>query len=292
MTFNRKVNPEWLSHIPGSPLIAEKILRSGFQVFFIKETGLVIPPFLESCEYPGKMGEVSKVWSNLHVVEESNHEEIEQAKKRLDFLGEIDREIANPFNQRIRHLRTDESGLVFFALLDKDSLFPVYSFFRKIHFQQIRKHFFPIHASGIIYQDALFVFGGPSGIGKSTISELSTHHGAIVLDEDQLLIKTGDGNYSANAWGYNLTETSVPIKAVFQLIQSNENRLNRLKKSQTSQFLIQQIIDAVGDELPEDIIRSIVSAASEMARKVPGYELHFQNSPDFWRLLQKEFRLD
>lgn len=31
---------------------------------------------------------------------------------------------------------------------------------------------------------------------------------------------------------------------------------------------------------------------SEIARNIPGYELHFRKSPDFWKVIDAEFGLD
>jgi len=212
--------------------------------------------------------------------------------RAFDSLSTCDQEIESPFNMRIRRLTADVTGTFFFALLDHGSKFPVYSFFRKIHFQKIRQGYFPIHASGIVYRDSLLVFGGPSGIGKSTISGLSAHYGAKILDEDQLLLKKTDGVYSADAWGYSLVESSLPIKAVFKLHQSQEDHLVRLNQAQTGRFLISQMIDAVGNDLPKEILLSIVTRSAEIARSVPGYHLDFRNSPDFWHLLKAELTLE
>ena len=148
----------------------------------------------------------------------------------------------------------------------------------------------PLHACGIIHDGSLYLFVGPSGSGKSTVAELSAQIGRDVLDEDQLMIyKKDDGTYAANAWGYNLRRSNIPIRGFFKIIQDTEDRLLPMMQTHTTCKLMEQSIALTGHNLPDEDLPQLFERVSELARSVPGYELHFRKSPDFWKLIDDEF---
>lgn len=160
-------------------------------------------------------------------------------------------------------------------------------------YYQVQKGFLPIHAAGLIHKNFLFVFSGKSGTGKSTISLLSITNGDKLLDEDQLVLYEKNKNiFSANAWGYSTDSCEFPIRSIFHIHKSNNNNLISLSKPATTKLLIDALSQVIGKQSEGTTLRSAISFASRFARQVPGYELHFRKSPDFWKLIDAEFGLD
>jgi hypothetical protein len=161
------------------------------------------------------------------------------------------------------------------------------------NYWQLEHRFTPLHSSAIIHKGNLFVFCGSSGAGKSTISQLSLARGDDVLDEDQIMIyQKPEGLFSANAWGYNLRSCSLDIRAIFKIIQDAEERLIPLSHTQTAHLLADQSFTIPGKCIADRQIIDLFGRVSEIARNIPGYELHFRKSPDFWKLIDKEFGLE
>jgi hypothetical protein len=192
----------------------------------------------------------------------------------------------------LRSYNRDKGDNHFFILLtgkERDGL-PTFELLILCNYWQIKNGRYPFHAAGVIHHEKLFLFGGPSGAGKSTIAKVSESFGDKVLDEDQvLLLRTFDGNYKAQAWGYSLQKCDVPLQAVFKLIQDDENQLLPLTQSQTASFLTERAMEVMGSMFSDDLIKHIFRQVAEIARCVPGYELHFRKTPDFWNLIDERF---
>ncbi|GAC1630969.1 MAG: hypothetical protein NVS9B14_02220 [Candidatus Acidiferrum sp.] len=92
---------------------------------------------------------------------------------------------------------------------------------------------FLLHAATVLHSGKAYVFFGRSGAGKSTVSGLSPR-GSVLTDEISLL-KFVDGEWRAFGtpfWGEFRADgqnTSAPIAGFFKLVQSPENRLQRLR---------------------------------------------------------------
>jgi hypothetical protein len=161
------------------------------------------------------------------------------------------------------------------------------------NFWQIEHRFTPLHSSAIIHKGNLFVFCGSSGAGKSTISQMSFEKGEDVLDEDQIMIyQKPEGSFSANAWGYNLRSCSLDIRAIFKIIKSTEDRLIPLTHTQTAHLLADQSFTIPGKYIADRQISDLFGRISDIARKIPGFELHFRKAPDFWKVIDAEFGLE
>jgi hypothetical protein len=148
----------------------------------------------------------------------------------------------------------------------------------------------PLHAAGVIHKGQLFVFTGPSGAGKSTVTKLSQESGDTVLEEDQLLIyKALNGDYHADAWGYNLAFCNLPIRAIFKLIQDTEDKIVPIKPVNFAHLLFERHNDIMGNQFSDDLLKHSFEFIAGLARQVPGYVLHFRKSPDFWKLIDERF---
>jgi hypothetical protein len=155
---------------------------------------------------------------------------------------------------------------------------------------QMERGHLPVHTAGVIRNGGMYLFAGSSGAGKSTAAALSQEAGGTILDEDQVLVHPlDDGRYTADAWGYNVRSCDVPLRAIFALVQTTEDRLIPLGQTQVARLLVDRQADIVGSMLSRDLLRRSFGLAAEIARCVPGYELHFRKSPAFWKLIDERF---
>ena len=193
---------------------------------------------------------------------------------------------------RLWKFSSDSHQEKFFLLLkDSDSQEIITLLVRAVlHLWQLELNKVPLHSCGIIYDGNLYLFLGPSGAGKSTVAELSEQKGKEVLDEDQLMIyKKDDHSFAANAWGYSLRSSNIPIKGFFKIIQDAKDLLLPMTQTHMTCILMEQSIALTGYNLPDDKLSQLFERVSELARSVPGYELHFRKAPDFWKLIDDEF---
>ena len=192
----------------------------------------------------------------------------------------------------LRRFKDDPTGKFFFLLLTGNEAagLPLYDLFCLCNLWQLEHGCIPIHAAGVIHRQKLFLFGGVSGAGKSTISALSEKRGDRVLDEDILSLRElPDKQYSANAWGYSTESNNLPIFSIFKIAQDKHNNIIPLSPLQITQFLMDQIYQVTGNNIFSDyMLKLVFSRVADIARHVPGYELHFRNSPDFWDLIDEQ----
>jgi len=97
--------------------------------------------------------------------------------------------------------------------------------------------------------------------------------------------------YSADGWGTELTENSIPIKAVFKIHQDDNNHILGLSPMHFFKFVCEQSFDVTAKNLPKGYYRRLLEQIGKLTRSVPGYELHFRKSADFWKLIDTEFNL-
>ena len=122
------------------------------------------------------------------------------------------------------------------------------------------------------------------------MAALSSAVGDQVIDEDQVLVHSlAGGGYSSDGWGYGVVPCESHLRAIFRLVQDTEDRLIPLKQLQVARVVLERHSDVMGGMLTADLLRGSFQLASEIARQVPGYELHFRKSPDFWKLIDEQF---
>jgi hypothetical protein len=90
-----------------------------------------------------------------------------------------------------------------------------------------------IHGAGIVLDGKGYIFFGPSGIGKTTISRLWVKRGAQLLNDDRVaLYQTGDGwKISGTPWHGEepvVSPLNAPLAGVVRLRQAPYNRVRQL----------------------------------------------------------------
>jgi ABC-type dipeptide/oligopeptide/nickel transport system ATPase component len=128
---------------------------------------------------------------------------------------------------------------------------------------------------------------GVSGAGKSTVSLLSSAQGDKVIHDDHIVVYREDEKWSVTNTSHSIRGT--PIKAILFLFQDKEDKLIPINTARTAMGLIKSLEEHGRHVLFGDVFRSAFSTCSEIARHVPGYELHFRKSADFWKLIDEQF---
>lgn len=139
----------------------------------------------------------------------------------------------------------------------------------------IKKGAFLLHSSVVQMNGQMVLFSGPSGIGKSTQSQLwEKKLGAEIINGDRCIIRKknnvfwGSGSPWCGTSGIYRNEMA-PIKGIFILKQSTENRVRRLGAEAFS-LLYQQSIVNMWDE---GFVEKITDLIIELLLEVPVYEL-------------------
>ncbi len=216
----------------------------------------------------------------------------EKAWAIIDEIGEtISPDFQKNNNYYFRKFRVDPSGKRFFILLHGYEQFglPVHDLNFLCNLWQLENGFTPIHSAGVIHHGKLFLFCGPHGAGKSTIARLSEGRGDIILDEDLVLIPHQPAmNFYARAWGYSLETSTAPLTAIFKIVQGDGECLIPLDKPQVAHFLVERSIEVFGNILYDRMMSKLFKQIGAITRCVPGFELHFRKTPNFWKLIDEQ----
>jgi hypothetical protein len=144
------------------------------------------------------------------------------------------------------------------------------------------------HAAGIIHKDQAYLFVGASGAGKSTVSALSKERGDKIIHDDHVVVYRGaDGKWLVSDTSHSVQ--GVPVKAILFLIQDSKDQLIPANSSKTVKGLMKSLNEHGSHILFDNVIRSAFSTCAEIGRLVPGYELYFRKSPEFWELIDERF---
>lgn len=144
------------------------------------------------------------------------------------------------------------------------------------------------HAAGILYKGSAYLFIGQSGVGKTTISQLSSKEGKVILHDDHVVISKGEsGKWLVSDLSNSFHD--IPIKALFFLAQDKEDQLQDIKTPRSVMHLINSLREHGDQILYEDVFRRAFKLCADIARSLPSYELHFRRSADFWKLIDEQF---
>lgn len=75
---------------------------------------------------------------------------------------------------------------------------------------------------------------------------------------------------------------------IFQLFEDNNDHILKLSQSAFAQFSITHSQEVVLYIYPDDLYIPMFHFVSQMARDIPGYQLHFQKKPDLSQLIKEE----
>jgi hypothetical protein len=140
-----------------------------------------------------------------------------------------------------------------------------------------RNHGILAHACGIDDNNHGYLFLGNSTHGKSTIAKLWSENGAIILNDDRVIVREKDGQF----WMYGtpwhgtfdkVSPKALPIRKIFFLRHDEENCAIRKKGAEAVSMLLTRSFPPLWDNKGMDYTLGLLD---RMASKLPCYELHF-----------------
>lgn len=153
-----------------------------------------------------------------------------------------------------------------------------------------------LHSTAVARERDGFLFLGGSKAGKTSVAQLSASIGHSALGDDlNFVIRDEEHNYTLAAApspqpspvGYSALRP--PLKGVFTLVKDYNEYLVPMSPMLTARALFDGFMQTPSvKRLPYEAVGLAFSTACEIARKVPGYELHFRKSPNFWDVIDAE----
>jgi hypothetical protein len=147
---------------------------------------------------------------------------------------------------------------------------------------------FLAHGCSISRDGSGFLFTGPSESGKSTIAEISSD--LTVLGDEIALIKNENGGYRVSATPFrgdfreNKNETA-PLDAIFLIKHGKTNNIRKISKLEFVTRFVREVIypgTLLSADRKEDF-SEMIEFCTEIADKVPFYELSFLPDKGFWK---------
>jgi hypothetical protein len=154
----------------------------------------------------------------------------------------------------------------------------------------VRRGGFLLHSAGLVRDGHAWLFLGPSGSGKTTVTSLSPD--ALILSDDLTLVaRDGDGVFRSSSVPFRgvfapeySTVESFPVAGFFRLVQSPDDRLERLEGARA-------VGDLVGS-LPfvterREMLGEVLDLITTACRSIPVFRLYFTRSRNFWNVLSR-----
>jgi len=164
----------------------------------------------------------------------------------------------------------------------------------------VQKGWLPLHAAAVVRHGFGFVFLGRSGAGKSTVARMAQGAADVILHDERIFLGGQTGVYELLAtppleWGGHTEvkrddeDQGAPLSAVFILKKDTRDFLVPVSRRVTALTLVEAFLEMSNPWLSDQDIRRGTQVLAEIARTIPGYELHFRKSPDFWKLIDEQF---
>jgi hypothetical protein len=291
------------NYIPFHKALFKKIIRCDCNLMIIDLNELEIDKNISSQEVQ-VIKTLSKIWKDCQIVADAgnpyynkNSREILDIVDLLFFDRSMESINIGLMLTQSRLVQLNSEGLdKWFVIFNKDYErygLPSFQLSLLTNIYQLELGNLPLHAACIIKNSKSFLFAGPSGHGKSTISKISKDLGYRVIDQDQVLVyQIDDGKYYVDAWGYDVKSHDEPLTAIYFLHQSSENRIIPISTPKSTIKIFERFVDITMKNLNNEILSQSFNLSALIARNVPCFDLYFQKSPDFWKLIDTEFGLE
>lgn len=144
---------------------------------------------------------------------------------------------------------------------------------------------FLLHAATVVHGGEAYVFMGRSGAGKSTVASLSPP-GSALTDEISLL-RRDEGRWRAYGtpfWGEFRAEGqnhSVPVGAVYSLVQARQNYKQRLPGNASLTSMLANTLFFLPGRAGREALLGILAG---FVKEVPVYRLEFRKDATFWEV--------
>jgi len=142
-----------------------------------------------------------------------------------------------------------------------------------------------VHSCGIIRNDQVLLFAGPSGIGKTTIARLcDDKYGQVLNDEGVLLSRPHQSNDTLMVKGIPIIgelphrlNVTAPLGAIFLLKQGKRTSARRLNQMEAYTRFMRQIARPIymAKQERREIYSLIAEFSDEVSKTTPFFELEF-----------------
>jgi hypothetical protein len=149
-----------------------------------------------------------------------------------------------------------------------------------------------LHAAGVIRNGHGYVFFGPSGAGKTTVSRLSQAVGNVVSD-DLVIVRRIDGVYRLCGVPFRgelsdapRTNADAPLRTLLRLHQQHQHQATPLPAPQAAAQLAASapfVVSGMG------LGQLLLNRCLHLARHVPVQQLHFKRDLGFWEVICDDF---
>lgn len=143
------------------------------------------------------------------------------------------------------------------------------------------------HGAGIIKNGHGYIFFGPSGVGKSTVTNFSPD--CTILGDDMIVLKKVNNSYTVYASPFNkedneviLTNSHAPIHGFYRLIQDHKTYLEKLNPAQG---MAEQLACIPPVNRNYHGSQVAMDFCMELQHHIPCYNLHFTRDNSFWRTI-------
>lgn len=145
-----------------------------------------------------------------------------------------------------------------------------------------------LHASGVIRGELGYVFFGPSGAGKTTVTRLSPE--AIVLSDDLVILMPQAGKFWVHGVPFRgemvegvRTNAAAPLYGLFALTKTPDHALSDVPVAQAVAELAASVPFVM--EKPQGAA-VVVARCAEIEADTPVRRLHFARNERFWEILR------
>lgn len=148
-----------------------------------------------------------------------------------------------------------------------------------------------IHGAGVVIDGRGYLFAGPSGAGKTTLTGLAAGIGEVLSDENVAVRLTEEGPllYSTPFWGQSTppeqirrVNRHVPLAGIYMLAHAPDFSLTRLRPAEAVAALL--ATEKVATERVESAA-AWLAVAGRLAAAVPVYRLGFRPTAELWAFL-------
>lgn len=147
-----------------------------------------------------------------------------------------------------------------------------------------------MHASGVIHNNEGYVFFGPSGAGKTTMSRLSANQATILSDDLVIIRKLEDCYYLFGVpFKGELSDApranqNAPLKGIFRLRQDVRHYIEPLSR-------VIAVAEMAGsapfiNNVPT-LNGKLLTMCNRVAKAVPVQQLHFRRDDGFWKVIDE-----
>lgn len=131
-----------------------------------------------------------------------------------------------------------------------------------------------IHASGINNAGRGYLFSGVSGKGKTTLAKLWYKTGAVVINDDRLILRKKGGGYVMHNIPFYIDDgpRESPVHKIYLIGHGEENRQVLLKGASAVSHVVANCIQ---QNWSKEIIARLLGSVSIMCSTVPVFRLSF-----------------